>query len=151
MPEDDIPGFHDAAVAFYDLCRDFQTNKLLPAISIGLGVDSDYLVKYHTYEDSQLRLLHYPEAPAAPFARGELERVRAHTVRVLSFDVGNSALKTSRTTGPARSCSKTTSVASRSSPHRANLSLLRRCLARSSSTSAISSCVGRMVRIGLEL
>ncbi|KAL1761143.1 hypothetical protein FB107DRAFT_201821 [Schizophyllum commune] len=79
VPEDDIPGFRAAAVAFYDFCRDFQTNKLLPAISIGLGVDSDYLVKYHTYEDSQLRLLHYPEAPAAPFARGELGRVRAHT------------------------------------------------------------------------
>ena len=151
VPEDDIPGFHDAAVAFYDLCRDFQTNKLLPAISIGLGVDSDYLVKYHTYEDSQLRLLHYPEAPAAPFARGELGRVRAHTVRVFSFDAINSSQKTSRTTEPARSCSRMMSAALRSSLPRANLSPLHRCPVPSSSTSAISSCAGRMVRIGLEL
>ena len=36
--------------------------QILRAITVGLGISEDYLVKYHNGHDNQLRLLHYPRS-----------------------------------------------------------------------------------------
>lgn len=50
------------------------------ALSLGVGLQADFLSNYHRDGDNQLRLLHYPAAPAEIFSRGEKGRSRAHTV-----------------------------------------------------------------------
>ncbi|KAG2033375.1 flavonol synthase/flavanone 3-hydroxylase [Suillus americanus] len=81
LPEQVLPGFRDAASAFFDTCRRFEIEKLLPALSLGLELPGggEFLGKYHQEAENQLRLLHYPAAPAEVFARGEKGRVGAHT------------------------------------------------------------------------
>ncbi|KAI6039033.1 flavonol synthase/flavanone 3-hydroxylase [Pisolithus marmoratus] len=79
LPEEHLPGFREAALSFYYTCRSFQIEKLFRALSLGLGLPADYLAQYHRDGDNQLRLLHYPAAPAEVFARGEKGRAKAHT------------------------------------------------------------------------
>ncbi|KIM65206.1 hypothetical protein SCLCIDRAFT_1212333 [Scleroderma citrinum Foug A] len=79
LPEDRLPGFREAALSFFYNCRSFQVNKLMRALSLGVGLQADFLSNYHRDGDNQLRLLHYPAAPAEIFSRGEKGRSRAHT------------------------------------------------------------------------
>ncbi|KAG2111736.1 flavonol synthase/flavanone 3-hydroxylase [Suillus clintonianus] len=81
LPEQVLPGFRDAASTFFDTCRRFEMEKLLPALSLGLELPggAEFLGKYHQEADNQLRLLHYPAAPAEVFASGEKGRIGAHT------------------------------------------------------------------------
>lgn len=81
LPEHVLPGFREAATSFYDTCRLFEIEKLLPALSLGLELPGggEFLGKYHQEAENHLRLLHYPAAPAEVFARGEKGRVGAHT------------------------------------------------------------------------
>lgn len=79
LPEEHLPGFRDAALSFYYACQSFQIGKLLKALSLGLGLPADFLGQYHRDGDNQLRLLHYPAAPAEVFSRGEKGRAKAHT------------------------------------------------------------------------
>ncbi|KAG1901781.1 flavonol synthase/flavanone 3-hydroxylase [Suillus fuscotomentosus] len=81
LPEEVLPGFKDAASAFFDTCRRFEFEKLLPALSLGLELPGGgkFLEKYHQQAENQLRLLHYPAVPAEVFARGEKGRIGAHT------------------------------------------------------------------------
>jgi len=79
-PEEDLPGFREHAVAFYNACREFQTSKLLPALALGIpGVPEGFFHEYHQEADNQIRLLHYPAAPAESFLNGEKGRINAHT------------------------------------------------------------------------
>ncbi|KAL4074476.1 hypothetical protein V8B97DRAFT_1868543 [Scleroderma yunnanense] len=79
LPEEQLPGFREAALSFFYTCRSFQVNKLMKALSLGLGLGADFLENYHRDGDNQLRLLHYPAAPAEIFFRGEKGRARSHT------------------------------------------------------------------------
>lgn len=79
LPEEHLPGFREAALSFYYACQSFQIEKLLKALSLGLGLPADYLAQFHRNGDNQLRLLHYPAAPAEVFSRGEKGRAKAHT------------------------------------------------------------------------
>jgi len=79
LPEGHLPGFPEAALSFFYACRSFQIEKLMKALSLGLGLPQDFLASYHRDADSQLRLLHYPAAPAEVFSRGEKGRSKAHT------------------------------------------------------------------------
>ncbi|KAG1752323.1 flavonol synthase/flavanone 3-hydroxylase [Suillus paluster] len=58
LPEQVLPGFRETACSFFDTCRHFEMEKLLPALSLGLEL---------------------PAAPAEVFARGEKGRIGAHT------------------------------------------------------------------------
>ncbi|OAX35366.1 flavonol synthase/flavanone 3-hydroxylase [Rhizopogon vinicolor AM-OR11-026] len=81
LPEEVLPGFRDAASAFYNTCRQFELEKLLPALSLGLGLPGggEFLGNYHQDAENQLRLLHYPAMPTEVFASGERGRIAAHT------------------------------------------------------------------------
>jgi len=83
LPEQILPGFRDAACAFFNTCHWFEMEKLLPALSLGLGLPGgrEFLGKYHQDAENQLRLLHYPAVPAEVLASGEKGRTGAHTVR----------------------------------------------------------------------
>ncbi|KAH7920281.1 flavonol synthase/flavanone 3-hydroxylase [Leucogyrophana mollusca] len=79
-PEEDLPGFREQAVAFFKVCREFQTSKILPALALGMpGVPAGFFDQYHQQADNQVRLLHYPGAPAEAFLSGEKGRINAHT------------------------------------------------------------------------
>lgn len=80
LPEEVLPGFKDAASAFFNTCRQFELEKLLPALSLGLGLPGEFLGNYHQEAENQIRLLHYPAAPAEEFTSGGRGRVGAHTV-----------------------------------------------------------------------
>ncbi|KIJ69413.1 hypothetical protein HYDPIDRAFT_106017 [Hydnomerulius pinastri MD-312] len=81
LPETCLPGFREAATSFFSICRAFQMEKLMRALSLGLNLpgSGDFLEKYHQEAENQLRLLHYPAAPAEVFARGRKGRIGAHT------------------------------------------------------------------------
>lgn len=109
LPEHILPGFREAASTFQDTCRHFEIEKLLPALSLGLELPGggEFLGKYHQEGENQLRLLHYPAAPAEVFARGEKGRVGAHTVceYLSSIDYVSLTMK-DRIMQRARFCSK---------------------------------------------
>ncbi|ESK88479.1 flavonol synthase flavanone 3-hydroxylase [Moniliophthora roreri MCA 2997] len=79
LPEEDLPGFREYAMDYYWTCRKFQIEKLLPALAVGMGLQKSFFDDYHKDADNQLRLLHYPEAPARVFESGEKGRIGAHT------------------------------------------------------------------------
>ncbi|KAH7905785.1 flavonol synthase/flavanone 3-hydroxylase [Hygrophoropsis aurantiaca] len=55
-------------------------SKLLPALALGIpGVPEGFFHEYHQEADNQVRLLHYPAAPAESFLNGEKGRINAHT------------------------------------------------------------------------
>ncbi|KAG0698257.1 flavonol synthase/flavanone 3-hydroxylase [Suillus ampliporus] len=106
LPEQVLPGFRDAASTFFDTCRRFEIEKLLPALSLGLELPGrgEFLGKYHQEGDNQLRLLHYPAAPAEVFVRGEKGRISTHTdfgVGTILFqdDVGGLEVESPRGSG----------------------------------------------------
>ncbi|KAH3662174.1 hypothetical protein OGAPHI_005422 [Ogataea philodendri] len=76
--ESDIPGFREFMVEFWKTCE--TTSKhILEAIALGMGLEEDYLVKYHSDGINQLRLLHYPPTKQVELETGEKERIGAHT------------------------------------------------------------------------
>ncbi|KII88339.1 hypothetical protein PLICRDRAFT_698734 [Plicaturopsis crispa FD-325 SS-3] len=80
LPEEDLPGFRAYAMDFFAECRKFQVSTLLRALAIGMpGVPDNFFDEYHEKSDNQLRLLHYPEAPADVFSSGQKGRINAHT------------------------------------------------------------------------
>lgn len=106
LPEHVLPGFREAACTFYDTCRRFEIEKLLPALSLGLELPggAEFLGKYHQEAENQLRLLHYPAAPAEEFARGEKGRISAHTDSAMGTilfqdDVGGLEVESPRGSG----------------------------------------------------
>lgn len=64
---------------FYWECERF-TRVLLKALALGIGLDDEeYLVKFHSGHENQLRLLHYPPLPAATLEKELAKRMPAHT------------------------------------------------------------------------
>jgi len=64
---------------FYWTC--FKTASLiLRALSLGLGLpDEEFLLKLHSGNYNQLRLLHYPPIPARVVEEGKVARMPSHT------------------------------------------------------------------------
>jgi hypothetical protein len=54
---------------------------VLKALAMGIpGVPDNFFDEYHADADNQIRLLHYPGAPAEVFVSGAKGRVAPHTV-----------------------------------------------------------------------
>lgn len=82
LPEEVLPGFRAFTTAFYWTC--FATaRELLRAIAVGLGLgddqDEDYLARFHSGENNQLRLLHYPPVETEKLSSNALARMPAHS------------------------------------------------------------------------
>lgn len=79
LPEDVLPGFRAFTTAFYWEC--FETAKeLLRAMAVGIGLeDAEYLVRFHSGENNQLRLLHYPPVETEKLSSNALARMPAHS------------------------------------------------------------------------
>lgn len=79
LPESVLPGFREFETSFYWECNQVARN-ILSAIAIGLGLDdSDFILKFHSGHNNQLRLLHYPPIPAAELENKKAARMPAHT------------------------------------------------------------------------
>ncbi|KAG7094640.1 hypothetical protein E1B28_005464 [Marasmius oreades] len=79
LPESDLPGFRSYTMKYWDTCRQFQMERLLPALALGMGLDRGFFNGYHGDGNNQLRLLHYPEGPVEMFESGEKGRMGGHT------------------------------------------------------------------------
>lgn len=79
LPEEVLPGFREFMTGFYWSC--FETSKeLLRAMAMGIGLDdSDYLLKFHSGENNQLRLLHYPPVETEKLSSNAMARMPAHS------------------------------------------------------------------------
>lgn len=79
LPEDVLPGYRDFMSSFYWRC-DAIAKSLLRAMTLGIGLqDSDFLVKFHSGHNNQLRLLHYPSIPAESLESQKMARMPAHS------------------------------------------------------------------------
>ncbi|KAK4542266.1 hypothetical protein LTR36_006919 [Oleoguttula mirabilis] len=79
LPESTLPGFKDFTTRFYWECNKVAQS-LLQAMTLGIGLDdAEYLIKYHSGHNNQLRLLHYPPVPAAQFESQAAARMPAHS------------------------------------------------------------------------
>ncbi|RYP72526.1 hypothetical protein DL771_004166 [Monosporascus sp. 5C6A] len=79
LPEEVLPGFRSFMTQFYWTC--FETAKeLLRALALGVGLeDEDYFLNYHSGENNQLRLLHYPPVEAEKLSSNAVARMPAHS------------------------------------------------------------------------
>ncbi|KAL1868182.1 hypothetical protein Plec18167_008373 [Paecilomyces lecythidis] len=80
IPEGVLPGFRDFMNSFYWEC--FKVGgEILRAIALGVGLDNDedYILKEHSGNNNQLRLLHYPAVPAEELESQRMARCPAHT------------------------------------------------------------------------
>ncbi|RYP65494.1 hypothetical protein DL770_008985 [Monosporascus sp. CRB-9-2] len=79
LPEEVLPGFRSFMTQFYWTC--FETAKeLLRALALGIGLeDEDYFLNYHSGENNQLRLLHYPPVEAEKLSSNVVARMPAHS------------------------------------------------------------------------
>lgn len=65
--------------SFYWTCNG-TAHEILSAIGLGLGLqDPEYLRKFHSGHNNQLRLLHYPPIPAAMLESQKIARMPAHS------------------------------------------------------------------------
>ncbi|ERT01308.1 oxidoreductase, 2OG-Fe(II) oxygenase family [Sporothrix schenckii 1099-18] len=78
LPEEDLPGFRDFFVKFFELGYQMELD-LLRAIAIGMGLDEKFFWQYHTNKDNQIRLLHYPAVEESLLRDGKIERIASHT------------------------------------------------------------------------
>ncbi|KAI1462701.1 Clavaminate synthase-like protein [Annulohypoxylon moriforme] len=79
LPQDVLPGFREFMVPFYWKC--FGAGKeLLRALAIGIGLeDEDFFLRFHSGENNQLRLLHYPPVEAEKLSSNQVARMPAHS------------------------------------------------------------------------
>ena len=64
---------------FYWTC-DIASKEILKAIGLGMGLgDPEFLIKFHSGHNNQLRLLHYPPIPAAALESESSARMPAHS------------------------------------------------------------------------
>ena len=79
LPEHILPGFRDFTIKFYWECFKVSSS-ILKAMAIGIGLeDEDFLLKFHSGHNNQLRLLHYPPVPASELESQAVARMPAHT------------------------------------------------------------------------
>lgn len=79
LPEPILPGFREFMTAFY--WKSWENAKMiLQAMAIGIGLDDEnYLLRYHSGHENQLRLLHYPSVPTAEVENQSMTRMDAHS------------------------------------------------------------------------
>ncbi|KAL7623321.1 hypothetical protein AAE478_007002 [Parahypoxylon ruwenzoriense] len=79
LPEGVLPGFREFMTGFYWKC--FGAGKeLLRALAIGIGLDDeDWFLQFHSGENNQLRLLHYPPVEAEKLSSNVVARMPAHS------------------------------------------------------------------------
>lgn len=79
LPEDVLPGFRSFTTDFYWTCFD-TAKELLKAIGIGIGLeDEEFLLRFHSGENNQLRLLHYPPVERDKLSSNAIARMPAHS------------------------------------------------------------------------
>lgn len=79
LPESTLPDFKTFTTEFYWACNSIA-QEILRCISLGLGLeDADYLLRYHSGHNNQLRLLHYPAIAASDLEAGKVARMPAHS------------------------------------------------------------------------
>lgn len=79
LPEDVLPGFRSFTTEFYWACNKVA-QEILRAMALGIGLeDPEYLIKFHSGYNNQLRLLHYPPVPAQDMEEGRVARISAHS------------------------------------------------------------------------
>ena len=79
LPEKTLPGFKDFTTSFYWECNRVAQD-ILRAMALGIGLDDpEFLIKFHSGHNNQLRLLHYPPVPAAEIEEGRVARISAHS------------------------------------------------------------------------
>ena len=79
LPEDVLPGFREFTTSFYWKLNEVAT-KILTAMAVGLNLDDpEYFLKYHSGNENQLRLLHYPPIAASELESNRAARMPAHT------------------------------------------------------------------------
>ncbi|KAJ7732952.1 thymine dioxygenase [Mycena maculata] len=80
LPDGVLPGFKETCLDYFWLCYGVQLN-ILRALAIGMGLEEDFLVRYHSVPDegNQLRLLYYPSVPAEALRNETVERISAHS------------------------------------------------------------------------
>ncbi|KAL6878575.1 hypothetical protein J3F83DRAFT_239395 [Trichoderma novae-zelandiae] len=77
-PEDVLPGFRAFFEGFYEVCHDAE-RELLRLVALGMGLEREYFVGYHSHRDNQIRLLRYPAVEERALREGLAERIAAHT------------------------------------------------------------------------
>jgi isopenicillin N synthase-like dioxygenase len=66
-------------IGFHDACKELHI-EVMRAIAVGMGLEEGYFDGYTNGGDNTLRLLHYPPAPKAVFAKNKLQvRAGEHT------------------------------------------------------------------------
>ncbi|PMD44766.1 putative UPF0676 protein [Hyaloscypha variabilis F] len=79
LPEEVLPGFREFMTDFYWECSK-TSREILTAIGTGIGLkDPEFLLKFHSGHNNQLRLLHYPPIPAAQLENESSARMPAHS------------------------------------------------------------------------
>lgn len=79
LPEEVLPGFRKFTTGFYWSCFD-TAKELLRAMAVGIGLDDpDYLLRFHSGENNQLRLLHYPPVETEKLSSNAMARMPAHS------------------------------------------------------------------------
>jgi isopenicillin N synthase-like dioxygenase len=79
LPEEVLPGYRKFMTKFYWECSK-TSREILKAIGTGLGLkDPDWLLKFHSGHNNQLRLLHYPPIPAKELENQTSARMPAHS------------------------------------------------------------------------
>ncbi|OTA70564.1 thymine dioxygenase [Hypoxylon sp. EC38] len=79
LPNDVLPGFRRFMVEFYWKCFGVA-KELLRALAIGIGLeDEDFFLRFHSGENCQLRLLHYPPIEAEKLSSNVVARMPTHS------------------------------------------------------------------------
>lgn len=76
--DDDIPAFKEFCCYYFKIC-DATSKLFLKAIALGMDLEEDYFIPFHSESDNQLRLLHYPPTDEKNLRNGKTERIAAHT------------------------------------------------------------------------
>ncbi|KAJ5762359.1 Oxoglutarate/iron-dependent dioxygenase [Penicillium nucicola] len=78
LPEEILPGLKEFMRRFYWECSRVG-GEILQALAMGLDLDENHLLNKHSGHNNQLRLLHYPPAPAEVFESNRAARCPPHT------------------------------------------------------------------------
>ncbi|KAI1764458.1 thymine dioxygenase [Hypoxylon sp. FL1150] len=79
LPEQVLPGFRTFTMQFYWKCFE-AAKELLRALAIGVGLeDEDFFLRFHSGENNQLRLLHYPPVETEKLSSNTVARMPAHS------------------------------------------------------------------------
>ena len=73
-----LPAFRTTMNGFFSACQSLHI-QVMRAIALGLSLPETYFDSYISAADNNLRLLHYPPAPAAAFRQDEQVRAGKHS------------------------------------------------------------------------